>query len=93
MATMSSAETRPRFSHDCDRCCFTGHYIAEGREVDGWFCAGAVLGGSIILRYGDGPPDYSSIPLVVAMNCIDDHLDSYRRVLADYNKMRQPARP
>ena len=81
---MSSTDPHPRFYHDCDRCCFTGHYVAEGREADGWFCAGTVLGGSIVLRYGNDGPDYSSVPVVVATNYSDEHLHTYKKVLADY---------
>jgi hypothetical protein len=53
-----SAEPAPRFTHDaCAHCRFIGHLI----DHDVWYCPqpGAPHG-TLILRYGDDGPDYTS---------------------------------
>lgn len=56
---------KAKFTHDCDRCQFLGHYF--GHDV--YVCNGGgntLMGmGSIIARYGDDGPDYASQPLCV----------------------------
>lgn len=46
---------KPRFTHDCTRCVFTG----ADAEYDFYFCPGS-LGGSIIARFGNDGPEYAS---------------------------------
>lgn len=45
--------TQPKFTHDCDACTFLGTY--DG--IDLYFCPGEP---TIIARYGDDGPEYSS---------------------------------
>ena len=53
----------PRFVHDCDGCIFLGCH----KEYDVYYCSGEMSskerGGSVILRYGDEGPEYSSGPV------------------------------
>ena len=49
----------PQWTHDCDSCQFLG----SRDEYDIWFCAGSLLGGSVIARYGSDGPDYLSMPV------------------------------
>lgn len=53
----------PQFEHDCQNCQFLGHWYNH----DVYLCAGAEsdLGGSLVCRYGDRPPDYASAPIAV----------------------------
>lgn len=76
----------PRFVHDCNKCVFTGHYNVEGKEADGWYCSGAMLGGSIILRYGNDASDYSSVARLIAENYSGAEFAIYRQVVEDYAK-------
>ena len=43
----------PRYQHDCDVCRFIGHV----GHVDCYTC-----GDSVVMRYGNDRPDYSSMP-------------------------------
>lgn len=46
-------EEKPRYIHDCDTCVFLGQY----KEYDLYFCSNEP---TIICRYSDDGPDYSS---------------------------------
>jgi len=46
----------PRFEHDCDRCVFLG---IEG-EHDLYFCVQGDGRPTVVARYGDNGPDYTS---------------------------------
>lgn len=53
--------TDKKFTHDCDCCIFLGH--AKGRDWYSCSNSQSILGRSIIARFGDDGPDYSSCPL------------------------------
>lgn len=77
----------PKYCHDCIHCLFTGHYVLDGEEVDGWYCCRSVLGGSVILRHGDEPSAYSSIPASLVSDDVPEML-IYKRVLSDAAAIR-----
>lgn len=54
----------PMFTHDCDCCAFLGNMYAPTRPagfVDMYRCD--AHGATVIVRYGDDGPDYSSASL------------------------------
>lgn len=53
-----SDDTRPRFTHDCDRCVFLG----ADEKYDFWFCPNtkSVTGQTVIARFGSEGPEYAS---------------------------------
>jgi hypothetical protein len=53
---MSDIE-RPQFQHDCDSCYFLG----RRGEFDLYCCSQSELGPSLIARYGNNGPEYSSM--------------------------------
>jgi hypothetical protein len=73
--------THPKYNHDCIHCLFTGQYNFDGNEVDGWYCWRSVLGCSVILRYGNEPAAYSSVPASL-VNSDDPDMLVYRQVLS-----------
>lgn len=50
--------SEPEFKHDCASCEFHG----RSNRGDIYTCKG-VLGTSIIVRFSDDPPDYTSSPI------------------------------
>ena len=56
-----------RFQHDCDSCVYLTSYQVEGEEQarDFYFCP-RCDGGSLIARYGNEGPEYSSAPWNIA---------------------------
>ena len=57
----------PLFEHDCDECAFLGTVHAAHRPegyVDLYRCD--AHGATVIARYGDDGPEYSSAPLDMA---------------------------
>jgi len=82
---------QPKYRHDCIYCLFTGHYLLDGEEVDGWYCWRSVLGGSVILRHGDEPSAYSSVPASLVHDDVPDDAPEmlvYKRVLSDAAAIR-----
>lgn len=56
---------KPQFIHDCDQCVFLGQYkhpLKDGtlEPVDLYFCPAALGGPTVIARYGNEGPEYSS---------------------------------
>lgn len=47
------------YIHDCDSCRYLGTAILQGRTWDYYFCKD-ILEGTIIARYGNDGPEYSS---------------------------------
>ena len=57
----------PMFEHDCDECAYLGTIHAAARPegfVDLYRCD--AHGATVIARYGDDGPEYSSAPLDMA---------------------------
>lgn len=54
----------PRFTHDCSNC----RFIGSDDEHDFYYCLRAELdmGGSVLARYGDEGPEYTSAPVSIA---------------------------
>lgn len=67
---------KPRFKHDCDRCRFVGHLSIQdtGGTGDVYVCPSERIEPTILVRYSDDPPDYSSMAL----------FDSARRMFEQY---------
>ena len=75
-AAQAQATPGPQYAHDCERCTFLGR-IDEG---DVWHCPNDG-GGSIIVRFGDDGPEYSSFPVPIArMIAMQD--EKYSKALA-----------
>jgi hypothetical protein len=49
----------PRFKHDCEHCSFLGH----AGDHDHYYCSYSVGELSLIARFGDAGPEYSSMPI------------------------------
>lgn len=49
----------PRYTHDCDECCFVGsfHDATDGVDYDLYACP---FEPTVVARYGDEGPDYAS---------------------------------
>jgi hypothetical protein len=66
---MSYLETlEPRFKHDCTAC----RFLYQDGDMDIYWCAGATAmtelsGGSVIARWSDDPPEYSSSPVSIIL--------------------------
>lgn len=57
----------PKFKHDCTGCKFIGNGSYHNKIVD-WYVCDGVIGRTIIARYSDVGPDYSSTPIG---GCVD----------------------
>jgi hypothetical protein len=57
---------KPRFEHDCDECIFLG----TTNRGDVWM-HNSPTHITLICRYSDYPPDYSSFPLEIAEKVAD----------------------
>lgn len=65
-------KTKPKFTHDCEKCDFLGHY--NGGDL---YCCGDHTGFTVIYRYGSDGPEYNSGVLLVDL---DPNLkEAYRR--------------
>lgn len=51
---------QPKHKHDCDRCEFLGRYEYEGQTYDLYTCEQLIGGRTVIARYGDDGPEYTS---------------------------------
>ena len=72
---------KPKWSHDCTGCRFLGRYVPPMNSPmdkpvvrDLYFCDKSD-GGTVIARYGDDGPDYSSLPLTVLIYAHHDMYD------------------
>lgn len=77
----------PRFKHDCEDCRFVGNFENEGQVADGYVCT---VTHSIILRNGDNPPNYSSVPgfvLRVRDLMQEPSLERFREVFAKFQTL------
>lgn len=71
---------KPRFEHDCSSCQFLGQFTYEPpremreRMVDLYYCAGceADMGGTILVRDGDAPHEYGSMPVCIIRGWLAD---------------------
>jgi hypothetical protein len=52
-------DNKPIFQHDCNNCRFQGTGKHKGRIVDVYLCT-TEYGRTLVLRYSDEGPDYSS---------------------------------
>lgn len=65
-----------KFTHDCDKCQFLGHY--EGHDL--WYCAPP--GVTIIARWGSDGPDYCSGMVFGREDKIPELGEAFRRAEA-----------
>lgn len=70
--------TEPRYEHDCDACVF----IESHALGDIWVCPGSVLGPTVIIRRGDEPWDYWSMPGDVLQTVAEPRSERVRLALA-----------
>ena len=65
----------PLYKHDCAKCVFLGRYTNQESKIvsDLYHCGSSEsdLGGSVIARWSDKGPDYSSMPISIA--CRSSH--------------------
>lgn len=63
---------KPTHQHDCKRCIFVGTLDIEATGEDGaltnligdaYLCPSKTMESTILVRYSDDPPDYSSMAL------------------------------
>lgn len=79
--------TTRHFIHDCDECRFLGHFESDQGSWDLFHCAGGILGGSVIARFGNSGHEYASTPLKILLENVesinhDGLSECARRVLA-----------
>lgn len=55
-----------KWTHDCDKCRFLGQLNTDAGSYDLYHCQAALLGGSLIARYGSDGPEYMSVPFDMA---------------------------
>jgi hypothetical protein len=56
------------FTHDCPECESLGSFMTEdGHQTDLYVCYNDFLGPSVVARYGDEAPEYSSMPVKILM--------------------------
>jgi len=55
------AASSPSFTHDCESCRLLTTVVDGGRVFDLYSCQG-----SVVARFGDAGPDYSSSPITLA---------------------------
>lgn len=51
---------KPQFEHDCERCIFLGNYSGDWYEKADLYWCNPTTGPTVIVRYGDDGPEYSS---------------------------------
>ncbi len=60
---MNTTANAPVFTHDCDDCRYLGTLATPEGRTDLYICVGGEeVGPSVIARFGDEGPDYSSMP-------------------------------
>lgn len=66
---MALNTNHPKFKHDCDSC----FYLGSNETVDFYYCKKNSMSerGSLIIRLGDNPSDYFSMPLDVVIDGIN----------------------
>lgn len=52
----------PRYAHDCAAC----EYLGRFEHADLYTCAQGGLGQTLLARYGDAGPEYTSVPVRLA---------------------------
>lgn len=60
--------SKPKFKHDCDRCKFLGHVYG----CDMYSCPAEL--GTVLVRYGNDGPEYSSCILSVMKNVMKGNI-------------------
>jgi len=51
---------KPHFIHDCERCIFLGNYSGDWYDKADLYWCKPTTGPTVIVRYGDDGPEYSS---------------------------------
>jgi hypothetical protein len=69
----------PLYKHDCDRCIFLGNEEVDGEAgLDWYICPGDAP--TLICRFGDDGPNYSSYPFFeVFLPIFNEGLEMKRR--------------
>jgi len=75
---------KPRHVHDCEVC----RFLYQEDENDIYWCKSGLSGGSIISRFGDDGPEYSSMPTAAVLSLQSDSLNtiSMRKALAHLSR-------
>jgi hypothetical protein len=71
-------EEKPKFTHDCDRCAFLGHY----HNHDLYACARNGKIDTVIARYGDKGPEYASGLLFAIHGTTPELVEAFLRARA-----------
>lgn len=84
---------KPKYAHDCDHCNYLGRFEWDGQTRDLYFC-GTHERGTVIARFGDDGPDYSS-GIGFAERGIQPYKEALDRAVAagHYNPQPQVRRP
>jgi hypothetical protein len=71
---------KPKFKHDCSGCKYLGTAKYDGKIADWYVCnEGLDLGASIIMRYSDDGPDYTSYPFEIFVRIINQGIFAMRQ--------------
>jgi hypothetical protein len=65
----AALSVKPRFEHDCTKCIFTG----QDEEFDFYYCP--PFQGTVVARYSDDGPDYTSQPVSCVQQTLERGLD------------------
>lgn len=79
----------PQFTHDCDKCQFLGRYTCEfNGPCDLYYCGASEFRDTVIARFGDDGPNYTSgIPFVGMTPALTE---AYDRAIAAGVEIRNP---
>ena len=72
----------PRHTHDCDECTFLGPWSGGGVDYDLYFCLQADNKPTVIARYGDDGPAYTSGLTFAWEGAAPSLVEAYRRAVA-----------
>lgn len=71
----------PRWVHDCPKCVFLGHYVEDSAAVDLYWCKQIIGGPTVIARYSDSGPDYSSGMVFADNGSVPSLVEAKRRAV------------
>jgi len=70
---------KPKYQHNCDMCLFLGRYK---KKYDLYVCARDNIADTVIARYNNDGPDYSSGLIFAHQNLIPELVEAKKRAEA-----------
>ena len=73
----------PQFEHDCDKCLFLGRHEETdpmwAKQYDLYYCANGGMPDTVIARFGDDGPEYTSGMCIVGV--VPPITEAHRRAI------------